>query len=267
MWRHVAIFGAYLAQNLKIRLGYRQDFIAQTLGTLVYGVVNITLLWVLLTKAPSLRGWSFWEVVFFYGFGELTFSLFSVFLFSGLQNMPRTYILGGGLDRMLVRPLNPLFQVAMENLNLNDLVITLKGLIIIAVSQHFLPQAARLDTWSSAAALFLMAPGGGLVYAGAFLAVESLTFWFKSPDGVLQPLYRIIDYSRYPLTIYPPAVRVFFSWVLPFAFTAFYPSVYFLRPAAGAAFLLLTPVAGVLTFAAGYAVWRAGLARYESSGS
>jgi ABC-2 type transport system permease protein len=60
--------------------------------------------------------------------------------------------------------------------------------------------------------------------------------------------------------------------VFPIAFINFYPSHYFLSRDSSTILLnpvlqYLTPLVGVVTFGLGYALWVAGVNRYQSAGS
>ena len=168
----------------------------------------------------------------------------------------------GNLDRNLLRPFPVLAQLVFENLNINDLVIIAKGLAIMSYASF------RLDiSWSfpKGLAALLLALSGGTIYSGIFLLTASLSFWIKGRTGFF-PLFRISDYSRYPFTIYPTPVRLFFSWVLPFGFVAYYPSACIVR--GGPTWLAVaSPLVAAVTFAVAVAVWRRGLAAYESTGT
>jgi ABC-2 type transport system permease protein len=78
------------------------------------------------------------------------------------------------------------------------------------------------------------------------------------------------EFTRYPLGIYSRGVRLFLTFVFPFAFMNYFPAAYFLHkpatlalpPAAG----LLTPVVGIAFLGVAYAFWRFGLRRYAGVG-
>jgi ABC-2 type transport system permease protein len=80
------------------------------------------------------------------------------------------------------------------------------------------------------------------------------------------------EFSRYPISIYQRGVRVVLAFVLPFAFMNYFPATYLLHKSEDGLHLnpgvgLLTPLVGVLVFALGYAFWRAGIDRYQGTGS
>jgi ABC-2 type transport system permease protein len=101
-----------------------------------------------------------------------------------------------------------------------------------------------------------------------FLAMTSISFWSQDRLSFLPPVYNLLNFARYPLNIYRPAIRLLLTFIVPFGFVAFYPSTAFLK--SGEAFrnyALAVPFAGVFMLALGALTWRAGIRRYAGAGS
>ncbi len=115
--------------------------------------------------------------------------------------------------------------------------------------------------------LVIMAPSAAMVYLGVFLAITSVTFWVEDRMGLAPPVYNLIRFSRYPMTIYSLPVRIFLTFVLPFAWVAFYPATWFLGSPGFSRLALLTPLVGIVVFSGAVLIWRRGVRRYASTGS
>jgi len=262
---NLSIYLAYAFQNLKVKLSYPWDFFANLIGTFAYGVMNVLFLWVLLSKTTDIVGWTFPELVFLYGMGELCFGMFALFFFHMSMRLSEHYIVEGNLDRLLMRPIPPLMQLMMENLDLFDIVVLIKGAVLVGWAWSQMPD---LFTVGNVLALILGVGIGSAVYMGIFLAVGSVSFWMPNRGRLMMPIFSLNDVSRYPITIYPLGIRIFFSYVIPFAFAAFYPTVWVLR-SGPMAWQVLAASGGIaiVTIAVGYTIFRFGLARYESTGT
>jgi len=270
---HASILLAYLAQNLKVRMSYRADFIVSIMTTLLYSVVQILFFWAIFKQVPEVRGWDLNEVLLIYGFSELSFGTFSILGLRFVFMLPGSYIVDAELDRPLLRPLHPMFQLVMENADVFDLAIVLKalGIIIYALVQLSIPLTALLIF-----KVLFFGLIGGVIYFAMFTTAASLSFWVKDRAGVYQPLFDVNNFSRFPIGIFPHAVRFFFSLVVPFAFAAFFPAASVLEkgydlplgsmslPNATIAWLCL-PVA-MIGISIALTVFNAGLKSYESSG-
>ena len=77
----------------------------------------------------------------------------------------------------------------------------------------------------------------------------------------------IIRFSRYPITIFSLPVRVFLTFVLPFAWVAFYPAAWFVGGEQFSRLALFTPLVGVVVFGGSLIIWGRGIRNYTSTGS
>ncbi len=257
------IFGAYFGQFIKMRLAYRMDFIVDTLAVSFSMVIQMAVLSVLFSKIKALDGWSFEQVLFIYGFSLLPLGLFNL-ISVNFYGFSDKYIIGGKFDRVLLRPVNSLVQVIFESFNVSGLnEIILGSAVMIYAGSKLELSFGVLDL----AVLMVLAPAAALVYTGVFLAITSVSFWHEDKMGLAPPVYNIIRFSRYPMTIYSMPVRIFLTFVLPFAWVAFYPSTWFIGGLQEPWMALLTLPVGLVVFAGAVYIWHRGAANYASTGS
>jgi len=263
MTRHLRLLGAYLAQFIKSRLSYRADFVIDIVAVLIALSVHLVFLGVVYSKVESLQGWSFQQLLFIYGFSLIPLGIFNV-VSTSLWDFSDGYLIEGRFDRVLLRPVNPLFQVLFESLNLASLGEVLIGfLVLIGAGAALGITPAPLDI-----ILFpVLVLSAAAVYLGVFLLLTSLSFWFEDRLGIGAPIYNVIRFARYPVNIFHPVVRVIISWVIPFAFAAFYPASHFLRDHDYRWFAAMTPIVAIVIMIAAMTVFTAGTKRYRSTGS
>ncbi|MDE0686448.1 MAG: ABC-2 family transporter protein [Candidatus Poribacteria bacterium] len=227
------------------------------IGTLIF-VLTI------FNHIPDINGWSYGEILFIYGFSQTSMALFSMF-FSNLINLGRLYILDGNLDRVLLRPLPPLLQIIIERLDIGSFSTLALGFGALSYA------AVKLNLSFSYHLLFFFVVlifSAVLILGGVVLILVSLTFWVKDPTGAIAwPLMTIRDFAKYPITIYSAPLQVFLSWILPLAFTSFYPATLFLERTDYIFHVRMTPLIALLTWGIGLFIWKRGLQRYESAGS
>jgi ABC-2 type transport system permease protein len=262
-WRQWTIFVAYFAQFLKTRLAYRADFLIDAGANLVGTAVQLAVLAAVFAKVRALQGWSFEEVLFIYGFSLLPLGLFNL-VSVNLYRFAERYIADGNFDRVLLRPINALAQVLFESFNVSGLNELLLGAGVMIYAGSRLELAFG---WPDALILLVLVPTAALVYVGVFLGLTAVSFWHEDRMGLSPPVYNIIRFSRYPLTIFSTPIRLLLTFVLPFAWVAFYPSTWFLGSPGFRKLALITPFVGILAFALAYTIWRRGMSRYTSTGS
>lgn len=256
----------YGLQKQKVEMSYRADFLVQLLLSFVHIAVQLFFISALFFQVKDIRGWDLPELVLMYGVARVCYGWFSVSFFHMCVGFSDFYIIEGNLDRPLLRPISPLFQVVLENLNFRDFSQVLTGTAIALWAFANVKPAIPISLGN---VLALQAFGlmGAVVFAGVFLTTASISFWIKDRVGFSSPLFSISEASRYPLTIYAPWVQYFFSLVIPFGFCAFYPAVYFIEPGNWQGWLLAGPLIAAACFAFGTFVFYRGLRVYESTGS
>ncbi len=257
------IFSAYFAQFVKMRLAYRMDFIVDTLAVSFSMVIQLSILSVLFSKIQSLEGWSFEQVLFIYGFSLLPLGLFNL-ISVNFYGFADKYIIGGKFDRVLLRPVNTLVQVIFESFNISGLNEIILGVAVMIYAGMKLQLTVGVV---DVLALLVLVPSAALVYTGVFLAITAVSFWHEDKMGLAPPVYNIIRFSRYPITIYSLPVRVFLTFVLPFAWVAFYPATWFIGGQQLPGVALLTVPVGLVVFLGAVVIWHRGVANYASTGS
>jgi ABC-2 type transport system permease protein len=261
--RQVGVFSAYFAQFLKMRMAYRVDFFIDLTANLFALGVQLSILTVLFSKIDALHGWTFEQVLFIYGFALLPLGLFNIVSIN-LYRFSEKYIVEGNFDRVLLRPISPLAQVLFESFNVSGLNEILLGSGIMIYAGNKLGLSFGVF---DLVALLWLALTASLIYIGVFLGLTSVSFWHEDRMGLAPPVYNVIRFSRYPITIFSPVVRFFLTFVLPFAWVAFYPATYFIGSGEFHRVAFFTPLVGFAVFALAYFVWSRGLRQYASTGS
>jgi len=262
----LSAYGQYWRINLLTTLEYRENFLLWSAFTFVYHGSAIAALWIVFAEFPSMNGWTFRDMAFLYGLWMLAHALHNT-LFSNVDGIPER-IREGDFDRVLIRPLDALFQVvATPGQIFPDELILALGYFAFATWYS----GVRID---AAFAIFvpLVVVGGALIDLGINLLISTVAFWFVRVDELRWIALQLEqEFTRYPIAIYSRGVRLLLTFVLPFAFMNYFPAAYFLHkpdlalglaPQVG----LLTPVIGLAFVSLAYAFWRFGLDRYQGVG-
>jgi ABC-2 type transport system permease protein len=123
--------------------------------------------------------------------------------------------------------------------------------------------------WTPAKLVVLLFFGicAGIIYISIFLMLSTASFWFEDRIGVHPPVWNVIAFGRYPLSIYSPVVQFFLCWVVPFGLASFYPSVKLLGRAVTPEYAPLVPVVAAIFFTLAVSLWNFGTRHYSSTGS
>lgn len=261
--RHIALLGLYFTQYLKVRVSHRGDFLIGLATSVAATVFQLGFVLVLFRNVPRLADWRFDEVLFLYGFSLIPFGIFNV-LSQNIYEFGGEYIMEGKFDRVLIRPVSSLFQVLFEAFRIESFHEILVGLVLVFW------MARRLGHHWGALDIVLLgafAICGATIYLAVFLMLSCFSFWFEDRIGVHPPAWNLLAFGRYPLSIYSGAIRFFLSWIIPFGFATFYPTVRLLHRVQFRGLAALAPIVAAAFLGLTLSVWSIGVRHYSSTGS
>lgn len=263
MRRDLAIYGAYFAQFLKARLAYRADFFAEVIATAARTAASLAFVLVLFVPIRSLHGWERNEILFIYGFSMIPYGMFATVSWN-LYQFGDHYVIEGNFDRVLLRPVNSFLQVAFESFRVHTLAESVIGVLVVAGAATALGLS-----WGPLDLVWVVVAGisGAVIFLAVFGIIASLAFHFEDRIGVAPPVFNLIQAARYPVDLFPAAVRFLLRWIVPFAFVAFYPSTRLLGREEFRTLCLLAPLVAAVFVLLLALAWRLGVRRYGSTGS
>lgn len=263
MKRYAKLYLKFLLQYVKTLMEYRTDFILGLVGFILVQFTGVIFIRLIFNSIPSLEGWSFHEVLLIYGMAQIPRGLDHIFT-DNLWILSGSIILEGRFDKYLVRPLNPLFQLISEKFQPDGFGELIIGILLFSYASVNLNLSF---TWGKFLLLLLVVVAASILYTAIKLAVASIAFWIKFAQSYLYMTYQLSTFTKYPLGIYPQAVRFLLTFVVPFAFTGYFPGAYFLGRESLFRGILLTCIVSLVSILLAYRIWLLGISRYESSGS
>ena len=116
---YLRIYRKILAQDIKSKMSYRADFIISTIGMIFTNIAGFVSFWILFRNFPSINGWSYYEMLFLYGFSLISLTPVQC-LFDNNWSL-RMYVYSGDFIKYCFRPINLFFYFQSE-------VFDIKGL-------------------------------------------------------------------------------------------------------------------------------------------
>ena len=262
MTRYIDLYWLFLIQRLKTLMEYRASFILGAFSTIVWQGSSIAAVWVVMQKVPNLNGWSYNEVLLVYGFVTLTKSINHMFA-DNLWTIGRVYIRTGGFDRFLVRPIDPLFHLLADRFCQDGVGNFIVGVALVAKTSIDLG-----IEWTFLKLLMLVVAviSGGFIFIALNLISCVSAFWIVDSVPITRLIFDNHLFAQYPLSIYPRAISILLTWVIPYGFASFYPASYLLGKEIGNIAWFAPLIAAFLMFI-GYRFWQFGLKYYSGTGS
>jgi len=260
---YVDLYFTYVRCLLKAWSQYRADFAITFVSSILHVGSRLVFLTVIFANIHQLEGWSFHEILLIWGLMITATNVANTFL--DVPHRILGYIRRGDMDRLLVRPPAPLFQIAGEGgLTLPALGRILVGLAAILTALTALPDQLP---WWGVLYLPLTIISGALIMFSVQLLMACLSFWFINTFSLMQTMAWMNQFGQYPVSIFALPLQFLFTWVLPYAMMGFYPAAFLLRGAEYRLYGLLAPLMSFGFFGVSQLVWRVAIRRYQSTGS
>lgn len=261
--RYGGIYWKYFKQYWKSRMVYKSDFLVGTVAQLINLAASLAFLTLLFTQVESIQGWTFNEMLFLAGVGGVIMNFHHLFMFNVFHL--EEYVVQGKMDRFLVRPLSPLFQVYSDDVSDNNLSKLIVNFALIAYSASQL--GLNLLTVPNIVYGVLALASGTLIFGATYLAFATTAFWTGRSHSTIWLIFRLSDYRRYPFSIYALPIQIVLTTAIPIAFASFFPATFFLDKAGWTNWQIAAIIAGPVFYLIAYKFWKIGLSNYSSTGS
>ena len=264
----LALYGRFVSVSIQAQLQYRTSFVLMTIGHFVTSVVEALGLWALFDRFGMLGQWSLAQVAFLYGIVNVAFPI-SEAVARGFDIFGRDFVKTGNFDRLLLRPRSTVLQLAGHDFQLQRIGRLLQGLIVLGIAIWLLD----VDWRAHQILLLLFTIASGVVFFYAlFIFQATLSFWTTESLELMNTLtYGGVETAQYPLAIYRPGFRRFFTFVVPLGCISYFPALAILgiNDPLGSTRLMqwLAPLAGFVFFAGALVAWQFGIRHYTSTGS
>ncbi|AEV85902.1 hypothetical protein ACWT_4883 [Actinoplanes sp. SE50] len=265
--RELRIYLMLRGAALRGVLQYRGNLVWMLLAGAAYQGSGFAFVWALLHTFDTVGGWGLGQIAFLYGMRLLSHALWLITM-DGVGQCDSA-IREGLLDRMLLRPANPLVQLASYTRSVLPFGDLSMAIVLFGVALTVTP----VD-WSPGSVAFLVLAilGGALLEASAVVTVAGLSVRVLDTWAYRMLVFDAIDtLGSYPLSVFGGGVQRLLTYVLPVAFIAFLPAGVILDSTGGLAVPAwlgyLSPLVGAGLFTLAYRFWRRQLRGYQGIGN
>lgn len=262
MRRYLALLAIQSRISASLGMQYRFDFLLKGAMSLFWLAVTMMPLWALFAHRPSMPGWTFEQALVVMGFfilckaildGAVTPSLLTVV--EGIRD--------GRFDFTLLKPADAQFLVSTARFEPWRIVDLLGGCGI------FIYAFAKMDRWPEPLTVLLsaglLAMAVVLLYS-LWIMVVSLSFFVVKVDNLGYLMASLFDAARWPVSVFPRALQLVFTFVFPIALMTTYPANLLLgRLDAGTTIVCF--LGGAVFATAARMVWLRALRVYTSASS
>jgi ABC-2 type transport system permease protein len=226
-------------------------------------LIQLAVFSALFLNVESINGWNKYQMIFFVGTFNLVDSTNMFLFFFGVISIPLK-IREGKLDIYLTKPINTLFWMSLENIDISSCMLFVPGSIMLGYA------AAKLGiklTLGNISGYFLLLALMLLLLYNLMLILRTLSFWFIKTDALHSLEGELIGFCfRVPGIVYTGIAKLVLYVLLPYALLATIPTQFFTGILSGGQWLLVILVTLGFTILA-QTLWRLGLKNYTSASS
>lgn len=254
-------------QALQRIMEYKASLLGWLIANPVQFIVGFATIKFVVEEFGVIDGWDYGQLAFIYGISVMSHGLNCVFFHSS-WNMGR-WIMEGDFDRYLLRPLNVLYQFYFMEVNPVGFTDMIPGLFVFLYGCN---QSGFQFTFANLVSVIIMLIGAVAIRGAIYLILGGTSFWTKSVNPYRGYTQMMFDKtSQYPISIYPKALQIVLTYVIPLGWVSYYPASELLGKETelfawnGAVWMTL--LIGIGTFAIAAFVFNQGLKQYESAGN
>lgn len=255
---------AYMKSILEYRFNFFMDLFIQ-----IYTYFIIYLgMWIILKKFHLINGWSFYEVMFLYNLNLISYGLCGIFFFTPIRRLEEM-VREGTFDSLLIKPIDSFWHLIFRYFNHAFIGHVILAIIVFIIC---LGKLNIVWTFYKISWLVLFIFSATLIQAGLMITSSTICFWIFTTNTVIDStIYGIRGFINYPIIVYDKIVQIILTFIVPYAFVNFYPSMFFFSKSKNYVFSVIlhycTPIVGVLIFSLSLILWKIGVNRYQSTGS
>ena len=260
--RHGRSIARFWSSSLAAEMEYQFNLLIEVAATLITLAGSLFTLSLFFGHGQQLGGWSWDAALVVLGIYTLLNGFSSTLLRPNLGNLVKQ-VQSGGLDFVLLKPMDSQVWLSLRTLSPWGLPEMLLGLALVVVGT--IRSGARPDAITILTGGLMVLAGVTILYSLWFV-LAATSIWFVKIWNATEVLRSLLAAGQYPVSAYPPALRLVFTTLLPVAFLTTGPAEALLGLANGRSVLAGIALAG-LSLLGSRALWRLALRHYTSASS
>lgn len=256
MKKYLNIYKTLLLLNLQVLTAYRANFVNSAISTVVWGSMSFLSIFLLTARTNQVAGWSRNDLLLLTAIYNIVIGSFHVLFSRNFERFSRIMHMAE-FDTLLTKPIDSQFSISFWYFNYTSIFRVIVGVIVAAVilkSRFFL----ELPVF-----LLLSLVGITLSYCIWFL-ISTLMVKYTNLSNIVEVLYQINGFSRYPMDLYRGLGLFAFTFIVPLVIMITVPAKYLASKVTSFDLLMLFGIT-LLFFITTRLAWKFALRFYASA--
>ncbi len=217
--KYFRVFRVCVSNSFSFEAQYRTDTILKLITNLLFVGMLFTIIEVIFSQTNAIAGWSKAEIYLMTSFWIIADETYVCFFGGNLPFIPDA-IVNGDLDFFILKPISSLFLASTLKFLFRSLYRLLTQIAILAYLLWKFHLTFTLE--NTVLAILLIMVAVWIDYSRVLIA-NTFSFWFLKIDNVNEAIGYFSALGKYPLNIWPKAIKIILLTVIPVAFSGFIP--------------------------------------------
>lgn len=219
MRRHIKIYKECVKVSFASASIYRLNFILNCvimlLGDIIFPLITV----LIYGSGAGFEGWTVYEVLLIQSIFTMATAIADM-TFHGIMWVTMDMVRSGNMEMVLILPVDTMFILMARTFSIEGIGLFVGGLTIFVIAL-FNVLAPTILMWIQFAALFII---GLTVMMGIGLIMAAISFKWVGNSRIPEIFDSIRSFGKYPQSIFPKAIIMFSSYIIPVAMVAYYPA-------------------------------------------
>jgi len=261
--KYIRVFIHLLKLRLSREMIYSFNFFSALLIDGILFVIQMLAFTTIFSQVDSVNGWSKFHVIIFIGTFTILDGLYMATYFFGVITIGDK-IRNGELDIYITKPVNTLFLISFENMNIGSILVSILGIMMVLYGSINL--GIEITIMKVLGYIFLLFIMNILMY-NLMVILRCSSFWFTKVDNIYKLENELVNFSfKIPGIMYKGIGKIIFYFILPYGLIATIPTEFLAGTMTVVGWSISIGVCGVFSLLT-RCLWKRGLARYSSASS
>lgn len=236
MKRYIKIYKECVKVAFAVASTYRMNFILNCtimlMGDIIFPLITV----LIYGSGAGFEGWTVYEVLLIQSVFTMSSAIADMTI-HGTMWSTMDLVRSGNLEMVLILPVDTMFVLMARSFSIEGIGLLLGGLAIFLVSivNVTIPSFVL---WFQFGAFFII---GLFVMMGIGLVMAATTFKWVGNSRIPEIFDSIRSFGKYPQSIFPKAILVITSFIIPVAMIAYYPAAALLGRGNNMVFIIIIP--------------------------
>lgn len=261
--RYLRIYAAFWRNSLVREMGFKVNFLLWILVELLWFGLQLTFMAVIYRHTDRIASWTQWQVVFLVGANHFIQQLFTALFMNNCVKLSEN-VRTGGLDFLLLMPVNARFLISLRHVDFGAFVNAASALAVMGYAGSRLQLA---PSWPQLAGFGLLLLVGLSVHYSIMYLLACISFWTVRAQGIVWGYYNLFQLARLPDEAFRGVFRGVFTFVIPVLLVSNVPVKLLIDKLSSPLEMLWLVLLSAAMFVLSEVFWRWSVRHYASASS